>query len=362
MFGRMILRGALIRRGPALSALVAVLVAAAVASAMLTLYVDAQSKLRKEFRSYGANVVVIGRDNQPLPENTLSKVETVLAGKGTAVPFAYVVARTANGSAIVVSGTDMQSVRRLNGWWSVSAWPSNGHEALLGIRAASLLSSNHNPFDLTFEGHTIHLDSAGTLRTGAAEDSRIYLSLGDFEAWTHLPPSTIEVAVNGTPREVSAVMEQIAKALPNADVHPVRQIVEAEGRVLAKTRATLLAAAILIILTAALCVTATLTAWVLDRRRDFAIMKALGASERMVAAFFATEAAVLGAVGAVTGFIVGIAVADWIGRANFHAGVTPRLVVFPIVIGGSIALALIAAVVPMALLRRVQPAIMLRGE
>src|SRR2546430_3821009 len=57
---------------------------------------------------------------------------------------------------------------------------------------------------------------------------------------------------------------------------PLFRSVEAEGRVLAKTRATLLAAAILIILTAALCVTATLTAWVLDRRRDFAIMKALG--------------------------------------------------------------------------------------
>jgi putative ABC transport system permease protein len=256
----------------------------------------------------------------------------------------------------------MQAVRRLNSWWSVSAWPSRPHEALLGVRAASLLGPKQKSFDLTFEGRTIHLDSAGTLRTGAAEDSRIYLSLADFEDWTRVLPSTIEIAVNGTPREVNAILNQIAKALPDADVHPVRQIVEAEGRVLGKTRATLLAAAVLIILTAALCVTATLTAWVLDRRRDFAIMKALGASERLVGAFFATEAAVLGAVGALTGFIVGIGVADWIGRANFHAGITPRLSVFPLVLGGSIALALLAAVVPMALLRRVQPAIMLRGE
>src|SRR6266581_937639 len=105
-------------------------------------------------------------------------------------------------------------------------------------------------------------------------------------------------------------------------------MVKAEGRVLGKTRATLLAAAVLIILTAALCVTATLTAWVLDRRRDFAIMKALGASERLVNGFFAAEAAALGAAGAMIGFVIGIGVAAWIGRVNFHAAVVPRFGVF----------------------------------
>ena len=69
---------------------------------------------------------------------------------------------------------------------------------------------------------------------------------------------------------------------------------EGEARVLGKTRATLLAAAALIILTAALCVLSTLMGWVFDRRRDFAIMKALGASGRLLNGFFATEAAALG--------------------------------------------------------------------
>ena len=74
-------------------------------------------------------------------------------------------------------------------------------------------------------------------------------------------------------------MQQLAKAIPAAEVRPVRQIMEGEARVLGKTRATLLAAAALIILTAALCVLSTLMGWVFDRRRDFAIMKALGASD-----------------------------------------------------------------------------------
>jgi putative ABC transport system permease protein len=60
--------------------------------------------------------------------------------------------------------------------------------------------------------------------------------------------------------------------------------------------------------------------------------------------------------------MIGIGVAAWIGRANFHAAVMPRLSVFPVVLAGSVAVALLSAVVPISLLRRVQPAIILRGE
>jgi putative ABC transport system permease protein len=158
------------------------------------------------------------------------------------------------------------------------------------------------------------------------------------------------------------LIRQISEAVPVADVHPIRQIVEGEARVLGKTRATLYAAAVLIVLTAALCVLATLTGWVFDRRRDFAIMKALGASEGMVSGFFAAEAAALGAVGALLGFVIGVGIAAWIGRVNFNANVMPRLSVLPWVFAGSIAVALLSAVVPMSLLRRVQPAIILKGE
>jgi putative ABC transport system permease protein len=362
MFLRMLLRAAVVRRGRAASALLAMVVAAAVATAMMNLYVDVQAKLRKEFRSYGANVVVVGKDGASLPPEAIGKVEDVLGGRGMAVPFAYVVARTPAGQSVVVAGTDFERVQRLDRWWSVSAWPSATNEALVGMRALPVVSPERKPFDLSFQEHTIHLTPTGTLQTGAAEDSRVYLPMSDFAAWTGVQPSTIEVAANGSSEEVNAVVNRLAQTFPNADVRPVRQIVEGEARVLGKTRATLYAAATLIILTAALCVLATLTGWVFDRRRDFAIMKALGASERLISGFFAAEAAALGAVGALLGFVIGIGIAAWIGRVNFNAVVVPRLSVLPIVLAGSIVVALLSAIVPMSLLRRVQPAIILKGE
>jgi putative ABC transport system permease protein len=261
-----------------------------------------------------------------------------------------------------VAGTDFERVRQLDRWWSVSNWPSAPQQALVGVRALSVVSPGNQSFDLTFQGHNIHVTPAGTVQTGAAEDSRVYLSLPDFVMWTGVQASTIEVAATGSPEEIAGVMGQLRQAIPAADVRPVRQIMEGEARVLGKTRATLLAAAALIILTAALCVLSTLMGWVFDRRRDFAIMKALGASDRLLNGFFAAEAAALGASGAVIGFILGVGIAAWIGRVNFHAAVMPRFSVLPFVLAGSIAVTLVAAILPISLLRRVQPAVILRGE
>src|SRR5438874_12671332 len=91
-------------------------------------------------------------------------------------------------------------------------------------------------------------------------------------------------------------------------------------------------------------------------------MKALGASAALINGFFAAEAAALGAVGSVLGFALGVGAATWIGRANFHAPVAPRLSVFPVVLVGSILVALLAAIVPISLLQRFQPSNILSVE
>ena len=120
MFFRMLVRAAVLRRGRAASALFAMVVAATVATAMLNLYVDVQAKLRREFRNYGANIVLVSRDGSSLPADALTQAESVLAGRGVAAPFALVVARTSDGQPIVVVGADFDRVQQLDGWWSVT--------------------------------------------------------------------------------------------------------------------------------------------------------------------------------------------------------------------------------------------------
>ena len=82
MFLRMLIRGVQVRRGRALTALLAVVVAAAVSTAMLNLYVDVGAKLRREFRSYGANIVVVAKEGQDLPENALALAQKAMQMRG----------------------------------------------------------------------------------------------------------------------------------------------------------------------------------------------------------------------------------------------------------------------------------------
>ncbi|MBV8890960.1 MAG: ABC transporter permease, partial [Acidobacteria bacterium] len=351
-------------------ALLAMVIAAAVSTTMLDLYADVDAKLRHEFRGYGANVIVMGKDRASLPPGALNKVDAILAGHGIRVPFGYVVARASDGQPIVVAGTDFAQVRQLDRWWSVTSWPPNGRsnyvgkptQALVGTRAAREATRKGKPFELSFQGRNIQLTPVGTLHTGAAEDSRIYISQDALYAWTGVRPSTIEIGVTGSAGEVQGTIERLAQVLPDAEIRPVRQITEGEARVLGKTHAALGVAVVLITVTAALCVLATFMGWVLERRRDFAIMKALGASEALLNAFFAAEATALGILGSFLGFAIGIGLAAWIGRVNFSAPVGPRFSVLPIVVAGSAAVALLSATVPIGLLQRVQPAVILRGE
>ena len=360
MYFRMLLRAARLRKAQAASALIALVVAAAATTAMLNLYVDVQQKLRSEFRNFGANVVVQAGPGESFSAAELASINSAVAGHGLAVPFAYAVARTAKDQSIVVAGTDFDLVKKLDPWWSVSAWPSAPGQALVGVRAAGAVGDS--TFVLTHDGREIHVNYAGSVRTGAGEDSRVYVSMSDFHEWAGLGPSVIEIAANGSPQEVTALIQQLQHTLPAAEVRAVRQVTEGEANTLGKTRSTLLASSAFIVLTAALCVLATLMGWVFDRRRDFAIMKALGASDGLIALFVGGEASVLAGVGALLGFLCGVGIAAWIGRVNFHAPVEPRLSILPAVLAGSLVVTLVATLLPLRLLRRIQPAMILRGE
>ena len=78
---------------------------------------------------------------------------------------------------------------------------------------------------------------------------------------------------------VEAVLARLRQSLPEMKIEPVRQLVEGESRIVDRTHALMYGAVLLIALTVAVSVLATLSASVLERRRDFALMKALGGSQ-----------------------------------------------------------------------------------
>jgi putative ABC transport system permease protein len=319
--------------------------------------------LHKEFRSFGANVVITAPASAPLKTDALARVKETAGADALAAEFAYAVATTDTGTPVVVAGTDFAAVKRLDSWWQVDAWPeeATGDVALLGQRAAQFVGNEH-AVALIYAGYSLTLRGGGRIKTGGDEDSRIYMPLAAFTKWTGVGPSVIELQVPGGATSVEAMMARLRQALPEMQVQPVRQLVEGESKIVDKTHALMYGAVLLIALTVAVSVLATLSASVLERRRDFALMKALGGSQTQLMGMFLLEALVLALAGVAAGFVVGSAAAWVISEGNFHTATLPHLSVLPLVLLLNVAIATMAALFPARVLRGLQPAALLKGE
>lgn len=350
-------RSLLHRRARSLSALVALTVSAAIATALLTLYASLDTKLHHEFRSFGANIVITGA----ITPEILSKAQQAAGPEAILAPFAYAVATTDRGTSVVVAGTDFVAIQRLDSWWGLDHWPTTPNAALLGQHAANFIADEKS-VTLTFNSHPITLQGAGRLHTGGDEDSRIYIPLAAFTQWTGTQPTVLEVQVPGSAATIQSAIERLRTALPGLEIAPVRQLVEGETRIVERTHALMYAAVLLIALTVAVSVLATLSASVLERRRDFALMKALGAGQLHLTGLFLLETLLLALAGVAAGYLLGSAAAWLISEANFQTATLPRLQVLPLVLLLNLLIATAAALLPTRVLRRLQPAALLKGE
>ncbi len=364
---RLMLKAVWVRKDRALTALTSIAVVATMATVALTVYSDLEGKFSREFRSFGANVIVSARGARLSAEDpglmrTLALIKTTAGNKTEVVPVGYAIAQGPAGSPVVIGGTDLPAFKELNSWWSLDPVATFGGDALVGFRAAAALSPKGEPFQLTYNGKTISVQVAAIFHSGSEDDSRIYLNLPQFSALTGMEPNTAQLRLTGSAKEIEQQVARLSASLPQAEVKPVRQVTAVQAAVLGKTRSIVLAASTVVVVLIVVCMVTTLTGSVLERRKDFAVMKALGASNGTVNLLFAGEAALTSLLGAIIGFIVGSGIALWIGEANFGAAITPRpLLLLPVILG-SIFLALLASTAPLRILRRIQPAGILRGE
>ena len=356
LFLSLLLKAVWVRKDRALTALVSVAVVATIATSALTVYYDLESKLSREFSRFGANVVITEKSS--MTQQDLGRITALLGAQGEAVPVAYAIATAQDGSKLVVVGADIKRLMQLNSWWSISG---NASPVLVGARVEEKLARGPD-FKITLGNAERAIGPHMVFRSGSDDDSRIYLDLAAFTAWTGVQPNTALVRIQGKPQEIQAMIDRLSAALPQADVKPVRQITEAQTSVIGKTRSVVFAASAIVLVLIMLTMVATFTSSVLERRKDFAVMKALGASNRTVNIMFASEAVVQALAGAAVGYLLGCGVAFWIGKANFEAAIWPQPVLLLPVLLGSMVLALGAATAPLRLLQQIQPAGILRGE
>ncbi len=204
---------------------------------------------------------------------------------------------------------------------------------------------------------------AGVIDAGGPEDNQVFVTLPVAQRMAGLPGQieVVQVSVTGTAGGISQYASRLASSLPGYDVRPLRQVTEAEGNLLNRTRFLIVSMVLLILVLTALCVLATMAALAMERRADVGLMKALGGSMSRILRLFLAEVSVLGAAGGLIGCVAGMALAHWLGQRVFGTPISPRWEIFPLTIALMIGVAL-AGALPLRLLGSVRPAVILRGE
>jgi putative ABC transport system permease protein len=216
---------------------------------------------------------------------------------------------------------------------------------------------------------------AGILeRTGAPTDRVVLIPLEAFWAM-----EGHDAAAGRKDRQVSAVLVKTRNAVftrllfgeirASADAQPafpfqeVRHLFDLVGN----ADRLLLAVAALVVAVAALGILVSMVNTMNERRRDLALMRALGARRRVVAGLLVGEAALVGAIGAGLGLALGHGIiAAGADRLGDWSGVRIRPFVFApeevLVFGGAVLLCALAGLLPAVMAYRSDVASGLSGE
>lgn len=396
IFWRLLLRSLQVNRPQTVLGTGSLLIGATVCSLLLNLYGGVQQKMTGSFRAFGPNVVLAPRSAssgpassgsvrlpglmQEPPPARLQGLRRAFPGLQTA-PVLYAVMRISkvpadpripNGEEILATGSNLAALARVNPGWRINGQMNAGPgECAIGSQLSAVLELGlGSKLKLDPAPPTSAQQQAGAafrvsaiISGGSPEDDRVFIRLNDLArlAGAEGKVSAVEVHVPGTTRQIEAAVTQLGTLYPELAVRPVRQIIYSQGKVLGTIRHLTAALTILILVIIGLCVAATMTAIVIERRKDVAIMKALGASEPQVMRLFVTEGAALGAAGGLVGFFLGAWLARELAFRLFQVALAPSWWVLPIVLVATIMVAVVGALLPIRIVRRIQPAVALKG-
>ncbi len=372
MYWRMVTASLARRRSRMITALLAIAMGATILSGLVTIYYDIPRQLGKEFRSYGANMIVIPTDS----DNKISdeQFEEIKSGipEGKLVglaPYIYQNAKI-NEQPYTVAGTDLEGARKNSPYWLIHGeWPSQSRQVLLGNEIAKAidlkpgdkftLSTPKNKEESTQTDFTV----TGTVTTGGKEEELIFMSLEDIKSIIgDKGLDVVEASVEADQAQLSQIVESIQKKDAALTPQMVKRVTASQDVVLTKLQSLVWIVTVIVLCIMMICVSTTMMAVVTERRKEIGLKKALGASNKGVVSDFLGEGIVLGFAGGLLGSGLGYFFALQVGMSVFARRIHFLPAMIPITVIVSIIITVIACSIPVSKTVDIEPALVLRGE
>jgi putative ABC transport system permease protein len=369
------------RSGRTLLLLAVLAMASSLATALGIVSVSMGKRVAEEVRKYGANVIVIpksarmdvgsgGLNFGSVGEPVYLKqrdVEEALSRCGLKAERSYHLrgALHCKDADLAVEGVNFGEIRRLFPWWQLrGGWPGASEAVLGNDLAARLKVKAGDTLDLEGKGETLHLKVSGIVSTGGEEDDLLFLSLPVLQQALGLDGelTLVRLMVTAGGESLQQATASLQPLLPGAKVNEVRQTARTSEGLLAKVKLLMLLVTAVVLVSAGSSVTGTMSTTVLERGKEIGLMKAMGATRLEVLLIFCGEAALLGVLGGVAGYLFGSGIAQFITKTVFSASAEFIPWYAGISLGVSLFLALLGSIGPMVSVFRLDPVRSLRGE
>ncbi|WP_353062790.1 ABC transporter permease [Tunturibacter psychrotolerans] len=143
----------------------------------------------------------------------------------------------------------------------------------------------------------------------------------------------------------NSIAYQIREAIPGAQAEQVRRVEQSEGNVLKRISGLMWLISAAALLAAGFAVSAAMATAILERRGEIGLMRSLGASKGSIALLFYAETGLLAVLAGTMGYLLGSALAAWLGAKIFAGdGGAAEAVLIPVLLPVVVALALVVAI------------------
>lgn len=377
----LVLRALAHRKGRTLLLLAVLAMASSLATALGIVSNSMEKRVAEEVRKYGANLIIIPESARldvgsgGLNFGVISEpaylqqreVEDTLARSGlkTERSFHLRGALHLNDADLMVEGVNFSDIRRLFPWWQLKGtWPAAGETVLGSDLATRLKLKPGDRLELVGKAQTLSLRISGVVSSGGEEDGLLFVALPELQQALGLDGqlSLVRLMVTAGDDSLKKSAAALQLLLPAAKVNEVRQTARTSEGLLAKVKLLMLMVTAVVLVSAGSSVTGTMSTTVLERGKEIGLMKAMGGTRWEVMLIFCGEAAMLGILGGLAGYLLGSAIAQFITRTVFSASAEFIPWFAGISLGVSLFLALLGSIGPMISVFKLDPVRSLRGE
>lgn len=346
--------------------LLAVVIGASVVSGLASIYREFGGQLSRQLRVYGANLMATpkvghGRISTRNVDEAARAFGNRLVGYS---PYIYGRTRMGHVEAVLV-GMRLGQLKKVSPYIKLRGAPGRDkNRVIVGQRLADRLGLKiGRKIKMTTNGKQTEVRVGELMESGGVEDGQVLMDLPAAQQLLGEPnrASLGYFSVVGQGSGLTADARRTGRRF-SLNIEPITRISQAESQILERIKGLIYLVAGVILVTNILAVTTTMMAIIIERRREVALKKALGAANRDILSEFVGEGLLIGLIGGILGWLIGNVFAQWMGRAVFDAHISFTATTLLISIGVSLLISVVASVVPVRMALGVEPAIVLKGE